>query len=55
MPPMFHDTPPSHMYSIPTPYPQSLYGPTTGGGLALIEVLPPGLVQMVAPPLFVQV
>jgi len=52
---MFHDTPPSHMYSMPTPNPQSLYGPTTGGGLALIEVLPPGLVQMVAPPLFVQV
>ena len=55
MPPMFHDTPPSHMYSMPTPYPQSLYGPTTGGGLALIEALPPDLVQTVAPPLLVQV
>jgi hypothetical protein len=52
---MFHETPPSHMYSMPTPYPQSLYGPTTGGGLALIEALPPDLVHTVAPPVLVQV
>jgi hypothetical protein len=52
---MFHETPPSHMYSMPTPYPQSLYEPTTGGGLALIEALPPDLVHTVAPPVLVQV
>ena len=51
---MFHEIPPSHMYSIPTPYPQSLYGPTTGG-LVVIDVLPPGLEHTVAPPLLVQV
>jgi hypothetical protein len=44
---MFHVTPPLHMYSMPTPNPQEEYGPTTGGGEVLIEVLPPGREQMV--------
>jgi hypothetical protein len=47
MPPMFQVTPPPHMYSSPTPNPHEEYGPTTGGGEVLIDVLPPGREQMV--------
>jgi len=35
------------MCSMPTPNPHEVYGPTTGGGEVLIEVLPPGREQMV--------
>ncbi|WP_319447987.1 MULTISPECIES: hypothetical protein [unclassified Mycobacterium] len=47
IPPRFQVTPPPHMCSSPTPNPHEEYGPTTGGGEVLIDVLPPGREQMV--------